>query len=440
MKKATALLISFSLTIAAFNHGFSNVAAFSNTNTVYSVIQNMDASNTTQLQEIMERLEIESIEPFIQEQLSRTSPPVPISRIKDLDGTPGADVSDAMYILYFLSGEEVYDGDYNDMDATADYIIDEADARAYLAYYIYCVSNEIPTTTNYSAPGAGSAPSSSFENIEYEKHIVGTDYSRTNDTTYTLYSSAPDSISQISNEADAIPTIPSTRNISLNEVTAPRTITTFETPTKKRIVANAGSGAIIGEHLILTNAHCLFNLSANQYNSEGQHIYLGLDSNNSAIFFDATAISYHIPVNFFNPAYGNGSRYDYAIVVVSESLLTTYDCEEFSLGLPLDGAWNNQTTVHSESFFTRPEPSLTHGILLYDAADYFMISSAYTWYGASGGPLYTKTYFNNPNILYDTQIGIDTVVYTYNNEEFAASGAVRIIRPILQFCFNNSNL
>lgn len=440
MKKLTALLTAFSLSITACSLGSSTAYAFAETDRIQIALQNISESNSEYLQDILNELEIDSIEALIQEQLSRTNPPVDISRIKNLDGISGADVGDAMYILNFLSGDVIYGGDYNDMDVTGEYIIDKEDATAYLAYYVYCISHNIPTTNNYSAPGTGNAPSTSFENIEYEKHIVGNDLTRNNDTYYTIFSSGIEqSVNQVLNNIQAQNTK------SLNEAPVSEMVENrYAIPTDKRIVRNAGTGAIIGNHLILTNAHCLYNIANegdpyNHYNTEMQHIYLGM-SNGQPQFLDATAVSYHIPTLYFT--YGPTSRYDYAIIVVSENLLAApYSCKKFPLGLALDGAWGNQTSVHTESFFPGTTPAITDGVINSTVDNYIIVSSAYIWHGGSGAPLFTTLEtFNDPDETYDTEVGIECMYYYDDLHPFLASGSIRIIRPILQFCFNNPNL
>ena len=422
MKKQFACVMTACCMLTA---SIQSVAATVSTPTEQQIIQSIGETEAAYLNAVLQELEIDSLDSIIQRLTRDDDPPVPASRIKNLDGisTPypiGA--SDAQFILNFLNGQVVYNGDFNDMDVTADYIIDKADAVAYLDYYLYLILNELPMEGNYSAPGPGSAPESASESITYVKHLAssGVSPSSTNDIVYTI--TAP-----VANNNFIQPE-------ALNNNDPQRS--SYTPVYNPRVVRNSGTGSIIGEHLIITDAHCIYDRNTSLYNTETQKIYYDFDENNNPVFFEATVISYHVPQQYII----NGThRYDYALVVVQENLITDYQCESFDIGLALDNAAPG-TSVSIEGFPGVPEvmaggdgihryrPVISHGSLT-SMTQYMMISSAASTHGSSGALVYTQTSYDDNE--YDTAIG---------NVSYTDRSGTRFTRPILQFCFNNPYL
>lgn len=384
----------------------------------------MTAEEAAAWTEMLGRFGFDSVQELLSD--SRALPNV--SRIKDLDGNGAANVLDAQYIFQFLSGRRMYGYDYSELDVTNDFVLNSADAQAYLQYVAYYMVQEL--NAPFSAHGASVTPDSSYEYRTYVKHLYSNGYTTANDTTYPL-------------NASGILTGSGTNMLLNNSSPVMRSTNFSQNNDDTALIKNAGSGFIVGEHQILTNAHCVFSFSNQTYDSSPVYAYI--PDAVSPEFVLLTPCAVHIPYNYYSTGSGN---YDYAIIEVTQDLS---DYGLFDLGLVLNGV--DQNVVSEEDWTTdgtgldvtvagfpqannlmleghRIYAGYSNGIL--DHLDVFKIYTTTSHQsGLSGGPIYSAS-------MNKTVLGIHRTSNTYHDDEIEIG--VRITRPILQFVYNNTDL
>ncbi len=332
---------------------------------------------------------------------------------------------DASFVLMFLNGQVDYAYDYNDMDANGDHIVDKADAEAYL---------ECATLAML------------FDDMEFT--IVPHGSARTPDSarSYRRFDWATQT--EDSNTY-AVPVPSNNRGSSVpsdNAEYPSRVSGTYYNCTDSRIVKTSGSGVIVDNHVIATNAHCLINSSTGNFNTSFS-VTAYLYPNNIPTPTTLTIVSLHIPDsyvlkdqngNFIHKPSGEvevNSDVDYGLIVVEEDL-TSYG--QFDFGLPLtglststeltamsfpqnDGANSNMVNNH------RVRPLTSYG-QLYELRPHSVRHTCATDTGSSGGAIFTNTGSSGE---YDSLIGIHKAGGTQWNT------SVRIEQSQILFYMNN---
>jgi V8-like Glu-specific endopeptidase len=206
---------------------------------------------------------------------------------------------------------------------------------------------------------------------------------------------------------------------------------TLETSLKGVVnIGNNGTGFIIGEHTILTAAHCVCNRSE-QVGNSGMKIYLYDNGSYNNASVTATPVQIHVPGKYVDTkGYG---EYDYAIITVKEDLS---DYMSFNLGVARSNAVGKTISVTGFGCNTDPPtPNINSSLIremstgsgkLTTISDYYIHHDADVVNGDSGGPLYY------------TKDGVKTVVGIHNSSGTDFNSAMRITTDILQFAYNNS--
>lgn len=219
----------------------------------------------------------------------------------------------------------------------------------------------------------------------------------------------------------------------------------FTLSTDSRLIRCAGTGFIVGEHIIATNAHCIYNATNDTFGTNG-YVTAFEFPNGTPVPHNLTVVSLHVPVDYRekqgNGTYAGNGDFDYGLIEVQEDL-SNYGC--FNLGLPLDalptesnnGTGNGKAVTVSgfpQAVINTPDgyrysPVQSTGNV-YSMSTYRINHTADTLNGSSGSPIYTTTSYWG--VSYDTVIGIHNAAVngTYN-------GGVRITQPLLTFYCSN---
>lgn len=411
-------------------------------------------AETAQICAILSQAGIDDVSSLINPGTRLTS--VGQSDCKDLNDDGVFDAVDSMYILHFLQGKKDYQHAYSDMDANHDDIIDQTDAYCYTQYYVKMLalgysSGNIP----YSAHNTGSAPTIASESRTYVKHYCSDGiYPSSNDVYYSLGTTntiIPAPVQNLSisamnllDEIDAITDVPDPSNFTKVQDT--------------RIVrTSVGTGAIVGDNLILTNAHGVCSGGSGEY-------YLGngtnykvtaftFDNSGNPIEHDLNVVSVHVPLDYFDSTYEYQLKYDYALLVVSDDL---YDYGHFTLGVPLDTAVTNQRSAAIHEMpgcapCTDPNPNYpnqsdrnyvvaSYGYIrtpynpLITDTDIYLTTSGTSFAGSSGSPIFCQTSYSPGAHQAPTQYDAQVAVLT------GGAGGLRVIRPLLRFLYDNPYL
>ena len=165
-------------------------------------------------------------------------------------------------------------------------------------------------------------------------------------------------------------------------------------------LGNSGTAFIVGEHEIMTAAHCVYNASEHDFH-DNNHISLMISENQPfSNGIALTEIACHIPKQYKSEIDNNNkfSRstypYDYAIITVKEDLS---DYGIFNLGMTTQNVVDH-TPIHTYGYsFASAKPFLkvSDGIIS-EANDqgYLISEDCYITDGTSGGPLVTKCKIN----------------------------------------------
>jgi V8-like Glu-specific endopeptidase len=202
---------------------------------------------------------------------------------------------------------------------------------------------------------------------------------------------------------------------------------TLETSLKGVVnIGNNGTGFIIGEHTILTAAHCVCNRSE-QVGNSGMKIYLYDNGSYNNASVTATPVQIHVPGKYIDTeGYG---EYDYAIITVKEDLS---DYMSFNLGVARSTAVGDEIKVTGNGWGGTGVNTDLIGVMSTGVGDILTVSDYYVTYtadtigGDSGAPLYY------------TKDGVNTVIGIHNSGGTGFNSAIRITTDILQFAYNNS--
>lgn len=344
----------------------------------------------------------------------------------DANNNGSVTYSDYAAILQYLNGyAPVSARSFTAMDVNQDKIIDMTDA--YIIQYRLAYNISAPTVQKelYTLPDDSTR--------SYIKYTCDTGTT----TSYTLSNSTVSSnadfdypVATISDELD---------NENTNVVH----------------LSCGGSGFVIGEHLIATAAHCVYNgsdndflsnITVNIYNEQAE-----IKPENLIASFEAE--SYHIPVSYLNRlgAYLNDPNYDYALIYVGtdsqgNDLLDYVDSWQFAIpSLEFSEAETGQLTTTGFTSYTDSSGNECY-------ARYYstgivdnlsnndennpqlrIASKALNKGGKSGGPMYfTSTYNNSVN---KSVVGITTHIHEYPNNYYSLGTKINL--TLLRFYKQN---
>ena len=327
----------------------------------------------------------------------------------DVNNSGSVDVADVTVITQYLRGILSADGIYAErLDVNRDYVIDDKDLQEIKKIVI-------GTAQTQSVKSVDTTMTTEQETTSYRRYNAQTGAAL---GTYGLTPVPNISASRSAN----------TRNIIGDD---DRVIDYSKSGVVK--LSNGSTGFIVGNHTILTAAHCVDgakNLKYTLYNSDG------------TVNATYNAVSYHVPQKYvFAPEGTNKTGYDYAVITVAENL-SSYRC--FNIGVCRDGIVNVNPDVYvtgfsgEESSSSNPElfgeivtgsGKLTANEENYKIKPKFLHYSTDTIGGTSGSPIYVK---DSNGVM--TVIGINTNSGANSTYNFGR----RIDSNILHFIYNNS--
>ena len=389
--------------------------------------------------------------------LSRSAVIPPTSRIRDLSGDNQLNASDSMIILKFLNGMIDYQYNYREMDATDDYVVDQADAMAYLAYYSYHIalgSDPIPFQSGHTI---GSFESKTINYVKYNAQTGAylDDYCLSTPSPVSSAASTPWTVPSAQTLPDPPPAATDTRYLDWSEPAVVKLIA----GEPNHPVGYHGTGFVVGDHVIATAAHCV---KGNTLST----VKLFLTGANN--YIDLTPVEVHYPAL----TDGLQNKMDYALVTVEQDI-SEYIEINFKLGvatqnvqlqnLPIKitgfpwglGVYNtfpypvyNSDTLHNkytgEGVICRKK-TLSPLSPLYDELinrfesvknehlTYWVFASE----GESGSPVYYTHTYNNTN--YQSVISILTYSPRFYYFPMYNVGP-RITTDLLTFYYHNSNI
>ena len=339
----------------------------------------------------------------------------------DPSGNDGVTASDSLYIQKFLAG--LFPSyNLNSMDVDMNGIVSKMDSDKILSYL-----------TNRDNPLLVDAPANydttTLKDIEsrvYRKH----NYSSANSTSSTSYQINKYTLQQSASNSDCMPMgIIGDNNMIRDNNTAVVRLSNTEF---------CGTGFIVGEHVIATAAHCVYDTTFVDNNIEI------VDENNNVIdSFHAESV--HVPNRYFVYANDRDKRkvYDYALLYVPSVDLSDYGM--FSLGVAKDEYLNNTSNQVIVSGFPSVYPNgydnTSYGLRFKASGNvqgncepYRFGYNTDTAGGDSGGPVYVEEGFQTADGEwhdYKTVVGI----HTHNG-----NSGVRITPELLAFYNHNQYL
>ena len=421
-----------------------------------------DDKQAAALNYVLSKLGFSDLDAYL---MSVTRDPVPdVSRIFDLDGDNACGASDASFIYSFLEGQVDYQYNYSELDVLDDYIIDEADAAAYMKYFVtnmLIYPGAIPYTTTHSTGSYAS------QTIQYKKYnaqtgaYLGSYYLSTPAPLSTASYTAPPAIATSTFPGEA-ETPADDRYLDWTQPAVVK-LMTHDTTSSLRY---HGTGFAVAPHIIATAAHCV---KGNTIYAVRLFNYAATPPTGNPTYYDLTPLQIHYPTL----ADGTNCVKDYALITVEEDI-TEYIDIDFQLAVPLSGIESESVSVSTTGFperlnwttmfsnpvvnnnygnnnlnkkytsegYTCPKLIPASGSFLYNNwLSYFQnIGSDYLPYqlyaspGNSGGPVYhSHTYSKN---TYDSVISILTSgpgQYFYPKYH----AGPRITSDILKFYYNN---
>lgn len=342
----------------------------------------------------------------------------------DPSGNDGVTASDSLYIQKFLAG--LFPSyNLNSMDVDMNGIVSEMDSDKILHYL-----------TNRDKPLLHDAPANydttTLKNMEertYRKHK----YSSSSSTSYSTYTVKRPPLSNMqSSDYDCMP---------MSIIGENNMIRDYDTAVV-RICNVGGTGFIIGDHIIATAAHCVYNRGTGAYIDNNIEI---VDENNNVIdSFHAESV--HIPTKYIVAEAYN--LYDYALLYVPSVDLSDYGM--FSLGVAKDefvvNSGNQVVVSGFPSVYPNGYENSPYGLRFKSAGSIYSqcdLNANHFYYtadttdGTSGGPVYVQEGFQTADGVwhnYRTVIGINS----FHADDY--NTGVRITPELLAFYNHNQYL
>lgn len=297
-----------------------------------------------------------------------------------------------------------------------------------IAVLAFIVMSVIVTFNGYDMQKAGAAGGTDYVKYTYATSQTQT-YTLPEIPIYNNYLNARSSINFDDNRADA--------DITPLVV---KTISNSSNPDYKGNTTSTGTGFIIGDHEIMTAAHCVYNTQMGKpYYS--MNVKITESSDNSSSIRTLNVISAHFPKEFkdyhdLNPSNigtQDQIKLDYAIITVQEDLS---EYGKLSLGAATYDIKNNNVPIHVLGY-NSSALKISHGVVN-AINDYIYGVTAYTTSGTSGGPIYVESSFGVPGNTSD-----DYKIQTYKTVIglcSAGSYSSRFDSETLQFAYDNEYL
>ena len=317
----------------------------------------------------------------------------------DVNGDGRVNVNDLYAISQYLGGEKTADSNWTTrMDADYDKIIDRTDLEMISKFCTQTLTPEKNKSTTVLTAS-----------LNEERSYMKYDVASSRISRYTL-----NSLDTLTNQTTA------TYGMERSSV---------EIPDDNVLVVrlNGGSGFIIGDHLIATAAHCVFN--SNGFVTDNISLY---DNNN--VEHHLTFSSIHIPKNFYLRDSLALFNEDYALVTVEEDLsqygsmqlgMVTNEFIQTGSDISVSGF----PGIYGDRRYTTGSVSIDK---LEDAEKpYRLRCAADGLEGKSGGPIY-YTENNGSKVV----IGI----FTHGGKDTDIAAGPRISSTLLQFYYNNDNI
>lgn len=233
-------------------------------------------------------------------------------------------ILDAVQVLYYINGQFA-SNEYGitAMDANEDGVIDRVDSEL-IQYWAINQTNNPPVVKDlYTVP-----------NNELRKYIK---YNVATGVEYDPYT-----LSEISNSGLNNNQLLSSEILFDNSDSGNYPDTQNTNVVQLSLNGAVGSGYIISDHVIATAAHCLYNITNNQF---VQNITVNIYNSDGTIT-SKTPSFLHIPVKYKTPDNGvSRDNYDYGLIYINDSL-SQY------------GVWNVGVAV-KEFMYISPSPSIT---------------------------------------------------------------------------------
>lgn len=340
----------------------------------------------------------------------------------NLDGSITA--TDVLRIRSFLYGTFLPTAkQFTAMDYNQDMVIDEYDADKLFSDYTHNTISYNYYNSYYTLPNNSTRT--------YYKHACDTGTS----STYSSYiiPALSNNLSSIPFNEDELRTIGSPDNENTNCVEI--TLTDYSNN------EYMGSGFIIADNIIATAAHCVY---GNGFMKSAKiKVY---NPNCSDLYAEITGLELHIPANYTSVSSEYKSLYDYALIYFDPNDVEYYDDDyDISDDIVDIGVMTNEF-MYTDSYITISgfTGDNTHGWRRYYSMgnieisspypDYRFQSSAYNYYGQSGGMAYYKPYST-----FKSTVGIVTHLY-WDNDSITRSLGVKFNTTVLRFYFQNNNI
>lgn len=334
---------------------------------------------------------------------------------RDPNGDGSIDLADSVFIQQFLVGNKL-PWDLTSLDFDQNGVISKFDARMVQLYLLNL----------YNAPDYNQSDEIEYSDgstIYYRRH----DCLSNMQSSYYEYSLAPAYYSNnIGNDTDVI--------IGDNDMV-------LDSDTAVVKLSCGGSGFIIGNHVIATAAHCVYDLDTDYF----LNISIDIVSANNTVIQTLYPRYIHIPKNFAQLSSYN-KEYDYALIYVTADL-SQYG--KFDLGMALEEYIDDEGTV-TVSGFPQEYPSgyenMPYGLRFKATGNIdpsfqnprCIFYDADTAGGDSGGPVYIEEQTTAGGSLekYKTAIAINVAESSYYNY----NTGVQITGDLLRFYKNNTEL
>lgn len=205
-----------------------------------------------------------------------------------------------------------------------------------------------------------------------------------------------------------IPTINRTNSLAMPLSDDPRD-DADRTPVVVKVLANDtaakihtyGTGFIIGDHEIMTAAHCVYNVEEGKFYTSSQVEISLSESYSSSSIRTLSVVSVHFPKKFKELIDSNPTtkfnfekiKNDYAIITVNEDLS---EYGKLTLGTLTSEAKNNDIPIHVLGYCSATEFKISHGSISDTNDDDVFATDAFTTNGTSGGPMYVECVFGIP--------------------------------------------
>lgn len=202
-----------------------------------------------------------------------------------------------------------------------------------------------------------------------------------------------------------------------------------------------GTGFIIGDHEIMTAAHCVYDKN----DGFNDYVKISFPDNDGSVANSSkiNVVSAHVPqdyINLINNPTGQGSQdLDYAILTVDEDL-SQYGY--YLLGMGTDSIKQKNVPIHSLGYYG-DTLKISHGTVS-DVKNLSLDFDLFSTSGSSGGPIYVESVFgiestNNPDYQLKAYRTAISIVHGGIEENNYVCGTK--IRPIImQFAYDNNYL